>query len=180
MYCKMVLNRMDATYAGSTIRQTYIAMGTLFRSAVNNDIIVKHPMDGVRYTKPVRAVDDIKFLTVDEQKKFLETAKRSHNYHQYALILETGLRTGEIIGLTWDAIDWEKRTLTVNKTLEFRRKQQEWRAGPPKTQHSYRTFPLTNRAYKILKAAREKWESGKNRICLSRNYRVLTVAPGRK
>ena len=161
MYCKMVLNRMDATYAGSTIRQTYIAMGTMFRSAVMNDLIPKHPMDGVRYTKPVRAVDDIKFLTVDEQKKFLETAKYSHNYHQYALILETGLRTGEIIGLTWDAIDWEKRTLTVNKTLEFRHKQQDWRAGPPKTQHSYRTIPLTNRAYEILKAAREKWENGK-------------------
>ena len=41
---------------------------------------------------------------------FLETAKRSHNYNQYALILETGLRTGEMIGLTWDAIDFEKRT----------------------------------------------------------------------
>ena len=47
------------------------------------------------------------------------------------LILETGLRTGELIGLTWDAIDWERRTLTVNKTLEFRHKQEVWRAGPP-------------------------------------------------
>ncbi len=74
-------------------------------------------MDGVRYTKPVRAVDDIKYLTVEEQEKFLEAASRSHNYAQYALILETGLRTGELIGLTWDAIDWERRTLTVNKTL---------------------------------------------------------------
>ena len=52
-------------------------------------------MDGVRYTKPVRAVDDIKLLTVDEQKKFIEVAKHSHNYHQYVLILETGLRTGQ-------------------------------------------------------------------------------------
>lgn len=148
---------MEDDYAGSTIRQAYIAMGTLFRSAVMNDLIPKHPMDGVRYTKPVRAVDDIKFLTVEEQQIFLDTAKRSHNYNQYALILETGLRTGELIGLTWDAIDWEKRTLTVNKTLEYRHKQSVWRAGPPKTQHSYRTIPLTNRAYTILqsiKAAR--------------------------
>ena len=82
---------------------------------------------------------------------FLETAKRSRNYNQYALILETGLRTGEMIGLTWDAIDFEKRTLTVNKTLEFRHGEQYWRAGPPKTQHSYRTIPLTDRAYEILK-----------------------------
>ena len=156
MHCKMVFNRMEASYAGSTIRQTYIAMGTMFRAAVMNDMIRKHPMDGVRYTKPVRAPDDIHFLTRDEQIRFLEVAKRSHNYNQYALILETGLRTGEMIGLTWDAIDFEKRTLTVNKTLEFRHGEQYWRAGPPKTQHSYRTIPLTDRAYEILKGI---WDS---------------------
>ena len=156
MHCKMVFNRMEASYAGSTIRQTYIAMGTMFRAAVMNDIIQKHPMDGVRYTKPVRAPDDIHFLTRDEQIRFLEVAKRSHNYNQYTLILETGLRTGEMIGLMWDAIDFEKRTLTVNKTLEFRHGEQYWRAGPPKTQHSYRTIPLTDRAYEILKGI---WDS---------------------
>ena len=142
---------MDADYAGSTIRQAYITMGTMFKAAKMNDLIAKHPMDGVRFTKPVRATDDIKFLTRDEQRVFLETAKRSRNYNQYALILEIGLRTGEMIGLTWDAIDFDKRTLTVNKTLEFRHGEQYWRAGPPKTQHSYRTIPLTDRAYEILK-----------------------------
>ena len=150
MHCKAVLTRMDKDYAGSTIRQTYIAMGTMFRSALMNGLIAKHPMDGVRYTKPVRAVSDIKFLTIEEQEKFLEVAKRSHNYFQYALMLETGLRTGEMIGLTWDAIDWKRRTLTVNKTLEYRHKQGYWRAGPPKTQQSYRTIPLTSKAYAIL------------------------------
>lgn len=149
--CQRILNAMESDYAGSTIRQTYMTMGTFFKSAKDNGFIDRHPMDGVRYTKPVRAVDDIHFLTVDEQKRFLEAAKGSHNYAQYALILETGLRTGEMIGLTWDAIDWEKRTLTVNKTLEFRYKQDEWRAGPPKTESSYRTIPLTDTAYGILR-----------------------------
>ena len=156
MHCKKVFIQMDADYAGSTIRQAYITMGTMFKAAKMNDLIAKHPMDGVRFTKPVRAVDDIKCLTTDEQQRFMEAAKRSHNYAQYALILETGLRTGEVIGLTWDAIDFEKRTLTVNKTLEFRHGEQYWRAGPPKTQHSYRTIPLTDRAYEILKGI---WDS---------------------
>ena len=151
MHCKKVFIQMDADYAGSTIRQAYITMGTMFKAAKMNDLIVKHPMDGVRFTKPVRATDDIKFLTRDEQRLFLETAKRSRNYNQYALILETGLRTGEMIGLTWDAIDFQNRTLTVNKTLEYRHKQHFWRAGPPKTQQSYRTIPLTSHAYDILK-----------------------------
>lgn len=160
MHCKKVLLQMDKTYSGSTIRQTYIAMGTMLKSALMNDLIAKHPMNGVRYTKPVRAKDDINFLTREEQKIFLNQAKRSHNYKQYALILETGLRTGELIGLTWDAIDFEKRTLTVNKTLEYRHKQKNWRAGPPKTPESYRTIPLTKRAYEILKAL---WDNRKHR-----------------
>ena len=156
MHCKMILNKMNKDYAGSTIRQTFIAMGTLFRSAVDNNLIIKHPMDGVRYTKPVRAVNDIKYLTTEEQKLFLEAAKNTHNYNQFALILETGLRTGEMIGLTWDAIDWDNRTLTVNKTLEYRHSQGFWRAGPPKTQSSYRTIPLTDNAYCILASVYSK------------------------
>lgn len=150
MHCKTVLNSMNASYAGSTIRQTYITMGTMFKAAKENGLIDTHPLDGVRFEASVKAPDEIHFLTVTEQAKFMEAAKRSHNYAQYALILETGLRTGEMIGLTWDAIDWERHTLTVNKTLEFRYKQQEWRAGPPKTKKSYRTIPLTDTAYQIL------------------------------
>ena len=156
MHCKTVLNRMEKKYSGGTIRQAYIVMGAMLRAALMNDMIAKHPMNGVRYNKPVRAVDDIHFLTVDEQRKFLEHAQRSHNYSQYALILETGLRTGELIGLTWDAVDYEKRTLTVNKTLEYRHKDKIWRAGPPKTKQSYRTIPLTTRAIEILKTLYEK------------------------
>ena len=160
MHCKKVFIQMDADYAGSTIRQAYITMGTMFKAARMNDLIAKHPMDGVRFSKPVRAVDDIHYLTREEQRLFLETARRSHNYNQYALILETGLRTGEMIGLTWDAIDFERRTLTANKTLEFRHAQKVWRAGPPKTQQSYRTIPLTDKAYDILK---EVWDSRSGR-----------------
>lgn len=180
LHCKLVLTRMDDRYAGSTIRQTYITMGTMFKSARMNGLIEKHPMDGVRYTKPVRAVDDIKFLTVDEQRIFMETAARSHNYLQYALLLETGLRTGEMIGLTWDAIDWQKRTLTVNKTLEYRHKQGSWRAGPPKTNASYRTIPLTDRAYEILQSVYATRDTRKQSPLLSETLTYIDRRSGQK
>ena len=180
LHCKMVLNRMEETYAGSTIRQTYITMGTLFRAAIMNDLINKHPMDGVKFNKPVRAVDDIHFLTADEQREFLAVAERSHNYYQYALILETGLRTGELIGLTWDSIDWKRRTLTVNKTLEYRHKDKQWRAGPPKTKHSYRTIPLTKRAYEILRAVEAKKQYRKKSELLSQTLEYVDRRTGKK
>lgn len=150
MHCKAVFNRMHGQYAGSTVRQAYITMGTMFKSAKENGLIDRHPMDGVRFDSPLKAPDEIHYLTEDEQCRFMEVAKRSHNYAQYALILETGLRTGELIGLTWDDIDWERRTLTVCKSMEFRYDQKNWRAGPTKTRKSYRTIPLTDTAYRIL------------------------------
>ena len=179
LHCKMVLNKMDADYAGSTIRQTYITMGTMLKSALMNDLIAKHPMNGVRYTKPVRAASDIKFLTLDEQERFLEVAKRSHNYYQYALVLETGLRTGELIGLTWDAIDLENKTLTVNKTLEYRHDRGYWRAGPPKTQQSYRTIPLTNKACGILEKVSYGRKSRKESETLSQVLEYIDRITGK-
>lgn len=152
----------------------------MLKSAVMNDMIIKHPMDGVRYTKPVKAADDIKFLTIEEQQKFLEAARRSHNYYQYALILETGLRTGELIGLTWDDIDFDKQTLTVNKTLEFRHKQHQWRAGPPKTQLSYRTIPLTGRAVELLREVEASRNSRKLSEELSQQLTYMDRRTGRE
>lgn len=40
MHCKIILNRMDANYAGSTIRHTYIAMGTMYKSAVMSKMLL--------------------------------------------------------------------------------------------------------------------------------------------
>ena len=47
MHCKAVLNRMEALYAGSTIRQAYITMGTMFRAAVMNGFL--SPRQLIRY-----------------------------------------------------------------------------------------------------------------------------------
>lgn len=148
MHCKVVLNRMEADYAGSTIKQTYIAMGTMFRAAVSNDIIDKHPMDGVRYTKPVRAVSDIHFLTVKEQNKFLEAAKRSHNYRQYALLLETETLTNVLEYL--DRRTGETKYL-VMKDLVFI----NFRTGEPAKNSSYDTH-----LYKLCD------EAGIGRFCM--------------
>ena len=108
--------------------------------------------------------------TGKRHEKYLPTLPEARNYYQYALILK--------IGLTWDAIDFEKRTLTVNKTLEFRHGEQYWRAGPPKTQHSYRTIPLTDRAYEILKEIKDKRPWQKESPLLSQTLEYIDRRTG--
>ena len=154
MHCQKVINNMVDKYAQGTIYQTYICMGGMLKSAVQNGIISKHPMDGLVMPRGKRK-KDVHFLTIEEQEKFIRAASKTHNSAQFKLLLNTGLRTGELIGLSWDDVDFEARTISVNRTLEYRYSTRIWRAGPPKTMSSYRTIPMTKEAYEILL---EVWE----------------------
>ena len=95
-------------------------------------------------------------LTIETQKKFMEGATGQSYENQYRFILQTGLRTGELVGLKWEDIDFENKSLTIQRSMEFRYKVGEWRVGPPKSKSGYRTIPLTDEAIRILKAQKEK------------------------
>lgn len=159
MHCQNVLNQMKDDYKTSTIYQTRIALYCMFSDAVENDIINKNPVTkAVKYNigkepKKVRA------LTIDEQKKFLETAVNSSNYNQFAFLLQTGLRTGELIGLKWSDIDWGKKVVHIRRSMEYRYSVGEWIIGEPKSKSGYRDVPLTDEAISILKNQREKLKS---------------------
>ena len=101
-----------------------------------------------RYVDSLGKRHDKYFHTLSEARNWLKQAKE-------ATAPQNDLCTGEVIGLTWDAIDWEKRTLTVNKTLEFRHKDQQWRAGEPAKNSSYDTH-----LYKLCD------EAGIKRFCM--------------
>ena len=64
--------------------------------------------------------------------------------------------------------------------MEFRHKQKDWRAGPPKTQQSYRTIPLTNRAYEILKTIYDNRENHKRSEKLSQTLPYMDRRTGQQ
>ena len=61
------------------------------------------------------------------------------------------MSTGEVIGLSWDCVDFEKREIRIERTLEYRYSVGEWSFGPPKTKHGYRTIKMTDTVFNILK-----------------------------
>lgn len=150
--CQRVLNEMaDDGYAGSTIRQTLDTMVTLFWAAFENRVVQNTPVTRNGVKMPVEVKKSIDFFTIEEEKKFIEVAKDYSYYPQFRLILEMGLRTSEMIGLTWSCVSLEKREIKIEKTLEYRYSVGQWVWGPPKTKHGKRTLKLTNKAYEILK-----------------------------
>lgn len=150
MHCQNVLNAMKDDYKGSTIEQTRITMCSMFYYAMINGIIPVSPVNKM-VKLPKKVEKKVRFLTVDEQNIFLKQAEGSSYYYQFLLILQTGLRTGELVGLKWDDLDFENRKITVSRSMEFRYGYKEFKIGEPKSKHGYRTIPMTQTAYDLLK-----------------------------
>jgi len=106
-------------------------------------------------TRPRARKKEIKVLNQEEIERFLECAKNHRLYPAFFLLLTTGLRRGELLGLEWKNINWERRTLTVERNLVYLKG--EFRFEEPKTKGSYRTIPLSDNAFKVLKKWRKKW-----------------------
>ena len=94
--------------------------------------------------------------TIDIQKTFLQYAEDQSYENQYRFILQTGLRTGELVGLKWKDIDLKSKTIQIRRSMEYRYSAKEWRSGEPKSKSGYRTIPLTEEAVTILKKQKEK------------------------
>lgn len=157
IHCQKIFSDMaDEGYKTTTIYQTRIALYNMLDFAKENDVIINNPCKKSVKSDMGQPSDKKEALTIDVQRKFLEAARDQSYENQYRFVLQTGLRTGELVGLKWDDIDFKNKTLTISRTMEHRYKVGEWRIGPPKSGSGYRTVPLTDEAIRILKAQKEK------------------------
>ncbi|MBE5856112.1 MAG: site-specific integrase [Lachnospiraceae bacterium] len=160
IHCQRIFSDMaDEGYKTTTIYQTRIALYNMFEFARENDVLIANPCKKSLKSDMGKPSDKKEALTIDVQKKFLEAVVGYSYENQYRFVLQTGLRTGELIGLKWSDIDFENRTMKIERTMEYRYKVGEWRVGPPKSKSGYRTIPLTDEAIRILENQRSKNKS---------------------
>ncbi|MBE5834765.1 MAG: site-specific integrase [Butyrivibrio sp.] len=152
IHCQKIFSDMaDEGYKTTTMYQTRIALYNMLDFAKENDIIINNPCKKSVRSDMGKPSENKKALEINEQKKFLEYAKGQSYENQYRFILQTGLRTGELVGLKWDDVDFAKKTLTISRSMEYRHSVGIWRVGEPKSASGYRTIPLTDEAVRILK-----------------------------
>ena len=124
--------------------------------AIDSDLLIKNAAKQVNTVISKEEKKERRVLTVSEAELFLSKATDTFYCNLYVLALETGMRIGELMGLQWADIDFDKKVLRVRRSLCYFRKDGkyvfEWH--DTKTHNSKRTIPLTSRALAALKQQR--------------------------
>lgn len=157
-----------------------VLSGSLRYAVVPARLLTSSPAEYVKYPKKKTNKKETNriILSIDDFNKMLDRFEKGNPF-RYALLIgfHTGLRIGEVYGLTWDDIDFDERTLDVNKqaykrnygvdvrqVMKQKGKREEksaWYFGDTKTLSSTRKIKIGDtlikelREYKAIQAQNE-------------------------
>jgi integrase len=104
---------------------------------------------------PTQDRREIDPLNMEEVKQFLAVARRHRLWPLWSLALDTGMRVGEILALTWADVDFKRGQLLVVRSVCTGMKGPAV-VGKPKTKSSSRIIKLTGQTFAALRRAREE------------------------
>lgn len=142
-------------YSHGMIQLVHNLLSPAFEMAVNDGIIPRNPVKGALCNYG-RAKKESTALTVLQQKQLMEFVKNSSYYNVYApmltIMLGTGMRCGELVGLTWDDVDMEKREININHQLVYKNygNGSMFHIHPPKTDSGIRIIPMSPKVYEAF------------------------------
>lgn len=147
------LTKKQEFYSSSYVGSIKNILNNIFNAAIRDGIIHFNPMSTVKLNSKAyssKRVQDKKALTKDEIDTLLDISKGTRYYLPILISLQMGLRRSEVLGLTWDNIDFKKKTLTVDKILTDS-KTKGLLLTSPKTESSVRTLKMTKEIIDTLK-----------------------------
>lgn len=168
---------------------------SVFSAALNYAVepmhyIISNPMQYVKFPKVEKSPRERIILTLDEWLRIIDRFPPESRFHIPLMIgFYTGLRISETFALTWNDIDLENHTISVNKQIVKRnfgedvrkvvekkgKKEQRssWYFTTTKTIASNRTVKFGEALYKELKA--EKIRQSKNEIKYGEYYTIHVI-----
>lgn len=153
------------TLKNTSILRFHANLHKALKYAVRIDLITSNPVDKVDRPKPQAFMAS--YYSAEEMEKLFEAAQG----HKLELIIQLaafyGLRRAEVMGLRWEAIDFEAKTLTIRHIVTSTRidgKKILVEADRAKTKSSLRTLPLVDPIAERLKAVKAQQEYNQ-KIC---------------
>lgn len=149
------INRLCSDNARKNSKKILVDM---LDKAVDTNLLVKNVAKQINPIITREKKKERRVLTLYETEQFLKQAEGTFYYELFVLALETGMRIGELCGLTWEDIDFRDKLLHVRHTLCYFSKGGKYvfEMHDTKTNNGERVIPLTEKAFRVLKKQRIK------------------------
>lgn len=148
------------TLANGTIRCLHKYIHSALEMAVDDDLIRKNPSNNCIKDYMENTVREA--MTKEDTLKFLEYAESLETGRNYLLavkiMLGTGLRVGEVTGITWDDVDFKAKIINIDKqfTLIAGGGKHEYHISKPKTESGIRKVPMSDDVLVLMKKHRDR------------------------
>lgn len=186
---KLITELTNKGYSYSTVKQSHNLLKEFFRYLEYEELLAKNPMrhvnmpkkqnflssQGKKYQPTCETVtvfthEEIELFKAEAYKCYPTGTPKHELPGVYILMLNTGLRTGEVLGLRNSDIDLANKVLHIEQAVKEQNKREgtkkidgrELAVGRPKTKTSIRTVPLNDAAIKAINEIRTERYFGEN------------------
>ena len=168
-HLQMFYSEMLRRVTPNTVIHYHAVIHSALKYAVKTDMLIQNVADKV--DRPRKNSFQPVFLSADEMQKMFEALRGTKLELPVLVAAFYGLRRGEVVGLKWDAIDFDQNTITIRHTVtscDLDGKRVLVASDTTKTKSSMRTLPLVPFMRERLLTLKE--EQQENRRLCGRSY----------
>lgn len=151
----LLSSKLNAGLSARTVQYIHAVLRKALNEAVRWDLLPRNVASLVKSPKIQRK--EIKPYSVEEARTLLCTVEGDRLEAVYTVAIACGLRQGEVLGLRWEDIDFERKLLYVRNQLQ-RLEDRKLHLVPLKTDESRRTVSLPGVCASALAAHRQQQE----------------------
>lgn len=154
----------DLSTTPNNVKKTNKVLNMFFGYAEKEGYIIKNPCKNISLPKEKKAINTIlekkqyfQYYNEDEINKLKEVFKGNKFENVVLFALGTGMRRGEIFGLQWSDLDFDKKEIHVIHNLSYLadistdgKKEYHIKLNSPKTENSVRIIPMSTNIYNLL------------------------------
>ena len=154
----------------STIKNIQRLIRPTLELAMRDDLIRTNPADGVIKMLNKQNMKEATIrhaLTLEQQREFLQYLKVNPLYDRwypfFVFMFGTGCRIGEVVGLRWEDVDLETKSISINHSVFYLAKRDknsktEWTVNLPKTESGIRIIPMIPEVHEALLEEKKRQE----------------------